>query len=143
LTNVSDEDIVNWFAGVAISLLSHYRCCDNFYQVRTIVDYQIRWSAIFTLAHKHKSSARKIILKYSKDLHIVNQEGGKTLAEFPNSIELRKLGPELFLTSKDLNNEEHAYKTLYQVYIRDVRSVIRRSEPLLRGGCGEGGPTHP
>nr|BDC46292.1 maturase-related protein [Sciadopitys verticillata] len=117
LTNVSDEDIVNWFAGVAISLLSHYRCCDNLYQVRTIVDYQIRWSAIFTLAHKHRSSARKIILKYSKDLHIVN--GGKTLAEFPNSIELRKLGP---LQSKDLNylDTEHAYKTFYQVYIRYV-----------------------
>nr|QXE43694.1 maturase-related protein [Araucaria cunninghamii] len=117
LTNVSDEDIINWFAGVAISLLSHYRCCDNFYQVRTIVDYQIRWSAIFTLAHKHKSSARKIILKYSKDLHIVN--GGKTLAESPNSMELRKLGP---LTGKDLNylDTEHAYKTFCQVYIRDV-----------------------
>lgn len=89
LTNVSDGDIVNWFAGIAISLLSYYRCCDNLYQVRTIVDYQIRWSAIFTLAHKHKSSARNIILKYSKDLHIVNQEGGKTLAEFSNSIETR------------------------------------------------------
>lgn len=84
LTNVSDGDIVNWFAGIAISLLSYYRCCDNLYQVRTIVDYQIRWSAIFTLAHKHKSSARNIILKYSFDLNIVNQEGGKTLAEFPN-----------------------------------------------------------
>ena len=144
LTNVSDEDIVNRFAGVAISPLSHHRCCDNLYQVRTIVDYQIRRSAISTPAHKHKSSARKIIPKYSKDSHIVNKEGGKTLAEFPNSIELRKLGPESFLTSQDLNNEEHAYKTLYQVYIRDVRSVIRRSEPLLRGGCGEGGgPTHP
>nr|YP_009493659.1 MatR [Codonopsis lanceolata]AWN57604.1 MatR [Codonopsis lanceolata] len=94
LTNVSDEDIVNWFAGIAISLLSYYRCCDNLYQVRRIVDYQIRWSAIFTLAHKHKSSARNIILKYSKDLNIVNKEGGKTLAEFPNSIELGKLGPE-------------------------------------------------
>lgn len=93
LTNVSDGDIVNWFAGIAISLLSYYRCCDNLYQVRTIVDYQIRWSAIFTLAHKHKSSARNIILKYSKDLNIVNKEGGKTLAEFPNSIELGKLGP--------------------------------------------------
>lgn len=91
LTNVSDGDIVNWFAGIAISLLSYYRCCDNLYQVRTIVDYQIRWSAIFTLAHKHKSSARNIILKYSKDLNIVNQEVGKTLAEFPNSIELGKL----------------------------------------------------
>nr|QXE44011.1 maturase-related protein [Metasequoia glyptostroboides] len=115
LTNVGDEDIVNRFAGVAISPLSHYRCRDNFYQVRTIVDYQIRWSAIFTPAHKHKSSARKIIPEYSRDLHIVN--GGKTLAESPNSIELRKLGP---LTSEDLDylDTEHAYKTSYQVYIR-------------------------
>lgn len=93
LTNVSDGDIVNWSAGIAISPLSYYRCRDNLYQVRTIVDHQIRWSAIFTLAHKHKSSARNIIPKYSKDSHIVNQEGGQTLAEFPNSIELGKLGP--------------------------------------------------
>nr|WQM73811.1 maturase [Cyperus rotundus] len=93
LTNVSDGDIVNRFAGIAISLLSYYRCCDNLYQVRTIVDYQIRWSAIFTLAHKHKSSARHIIPKYPKDLKIVNKKGCKTLAEFPNNIELGKLGP--------------------------------------------------
>jgi len=110
LTNVSDGDIVNWFAGIAISLLSYYRCCDNLYQVRTIVDYQIRWSAIFTLAHKHKSSARNIILKYSKDLNIVNQEGGKTLAEFPNSIELGKLGP-----GQDPNNKEHSTTSLVGV----------------------------
>nr|BCT43280.1 maturase-related protein [Musa coccinea] len=89
-TNVSDVDIVNWYAGFAISLLSYYRCCDNLYQVRTIVDYQIRWSAIFTPAHKHKSSARNIIQKHSKDSNIVNQEGGKTLAKFPNSRELGK-----------------------------------------------------
>lgn len=107
LTNVSDGDIVNWFAGIAISLLSYYRCCDNLYQVRTIVDYQIRWSAIFTLAHKHKCSARNIILKYSKDLNIVNQKGGKTLAEFPNSIELGKLG-----SGQDPNNKEHSTTSL-------------------------------
>ena len=107
LTNVSDGDIVNWSAGIAISPLSYYRCCDNLYQVRTIVDHQIRWSAIFTLAHKHKSSARNIILKYSKDSNIVNQEGGKTLAEFPNSIELGKLGP-----GQDPNNKEHSTTSL-------------------------------
>nr|YP_010554902.1 maturase [Rhynchospora tenuis]UYP50834.1 maturase [Rhynchospora tenuis] len=93
LTNVSDGDIVNRSAGIAISPLSYYRCCDNLYQVRTIVDYQIRWAAIKTLAHKHKSSARHIIPKYPKDLNIVNKKGCKTLAEFPNSIELGKLGP--------------------------------------------------
>ncbi|KAI3947584.1 hypothetical protein MKW98_007098 [Papaver atlanticum] len=93
LTNVSDGDIVNRSADIAISPLSYYRCRDNFSKVRTIVDHQIRWSAIFTPAHKHKTSARNIILKYSKDSSIVSQEGGKTLAEFPNSIELGKLGP--------------------------------------------------
>ncbi|KAI8568962.1 hypothetical protein RHMOL_Rhmol02G0241800 [Rhododendron molle] len=79
------------------------RCRDNLYQVRTIVDHQIRWSAIFTPAHKHKSSARNIIPKYSKDSNIINKEGGKTLAEFPNSIELGKLGP-----GQDPNNKEHS-----------------------------------
>lgn len=103
LTNVSDGDIVNWSAGIAISPLSYYRCRDNLYQVRTIVDHQIRWSAIFTPAHKHKSSARNIIPKYSKDSNIVNKEGGKTLAEFPNSIELGKLGP-----GQDPNKKEHS-----------------------------------
>nr|YP_009430415.1 maturase [Platycodon grandiflorus]ARR27546.1 maturase [Platycodon grandiflorus] len=103
LTNVSDGDIVNWSAGIAISPLSYYRCRDNLYQVRRIVDHQIRWSAIFTPAHKHKSSARNIILKYSKDLNIVNKEGGKTLAEFPNSIELGKLGP-----GQDRKKKEHS-----------------------------------
>lgn len=107
LTSVSDGDIVNWSAGIAISPLSYYRCRDNLYQVRTIVDHQIRWSAIFTLAHKHKSSARNIIPKYSKDSNIVNQEGGKTLAEFPNSIELGKLGP-----GQDPNNKEHSTTSL-------------------------------
>uniref|UniRef100_K4ATU8 Uncharacterized protein n=1 Tax=Solanum lycopersicum TaxID=4081 RepID=K4ATU8_SOLLC len=77
LTNASDGDIVNWL--------------------------QASWSAIFTPAYKHKSSARNVILKYSKDSNIVNQEGGKTLAEFPNSIELGKLG-----SSQDPNNNEHS-----------------------------------
>ncbi|KAL0298178.1 UNVERIFIED_CONTAM: putative COX1/OXI3 intron 1 protein [Sesamum calycinum] len=107
LTNVSDGDIVNWSAGIAISPLSYYRCRDNLYQVRTIVDHQIRWSAIFTPAHKHKSSARNIIPKYSKDSNRVNQEGGKTLAEFPNSIELGKLG-----SGQDPNNKEHSTTSL-------------------------------
>ncbi|KAL0386745.1 UNVERIFIED_CONTAM: hypothetical protein Slati_4583200 [Sesamum latifolium] len=83
------------------------RCRDNLYQVRTIVDHQIRWSAIFTPAHKHKSSARNIIPKYSKDSNRVNQEGGKTLAEFPNSIELGKLG-----SGQDPNNKEHSTTSL-------------------------------
>ncbi|KAI4965341.1 hypothetical protein ZWY2020_054746 [Hordeum vulgare] len=77
--NVSDRDIVNRTAGIAISPLSYYGLCDNLYQVRAIVNYQIL---------------------YPKDSNIVNQEGGKTLAEFPNSIELGKLG-----LGQDPNND--------------------------------------
>ena len=54
-----------------------------------------------------KPSARNIIPKYPKDSNIVNQEGGKTLAEFPNSIELGKLGP-----GQDPNNKEHSTTSL-------------------------------
>ncbi|PHT68067.1 hypothetical protein T459_27554 [Capsicum annuum] len=68
-----------------------------------IVVHQIRWSGIFTSAHKYKSSVRNIILKYSKDSNIVNQEGGKTIVEFPNSIELGKLR-----SGQDPNNNEHS-----------------------------------
>lgn len=45
--------------------------------------------------------------KYSKDLKIVNKEGGKTLAEFPNSIELGKLGP-----GQDPNKNSHSTTSL-------------------------------
>ncbi|KAM7489069.1 hypothetical protein LguiB_026553 [Lonicera macranthoides] len=71
--------------------------------LRELPRLPICWSAIFTLAHKHKSSTWNIIPKYSKDSNIVNQEGGKTLAEFPNSIELGKLRP-----NQDPNNKEHS-----------------------------------
>ncbi|CAN6453635.1 unnamed protein product [Victoria cruziana] len=117
LTNVSDRDIVNRSAGIAISPLSYYRCRDNLYQVLTIVDYQIHWSAIFTPAHKHKSSAQNIIPKYPKDSHIVNQEGGQTLSEFPNSIELGKLRP-----GQDPNNKEHS-------------TTIRQSTGVTSSSC--------
>ncbi|KAK4431014.1 hypothetical protein Salat_0863400 [Sesamum alatum] len=100
-----DKDLIH--LAKSSELPSSLSCRDNLYQVRTIVDHQIRWSAIFTPAHKHKSSARNIIPKYSKDSNRVNQEGGKTLAEFPNSIELGKLG-----SGQDPNNKEHSTTSL-------------------------------
>jgi hypothetical protein len=48
----------------------------------------------------------KIIPKHSKDLHIINGEGG-TLVSFPTSIEFRTLRLE-FLTKANI--DEEAYK---------------------------------
>ncbi|KAK7843988.1 hypothetical protein CFP56_011726, partial [Quercus suber] len=94
-TNVSDGDIVNCSVGIAISPLSYYRCRDNLYQVRTMLTTRF----------------------------VVNQEGGKTLTEFPNSIELGKLGP-----SQDPNNKEHSTTSL--VHCGSFRAItIRTARP--------------
>jgi Type II intron maturase len=63
LSNLPDQDIVQYYKGVAHGLLNYYRGCDNLEKVRSIVDYQIYWSALFTLANKHKTSARRIRLQ--------------------------------------------------------------------------------
>ncbi|OIW21677.1 hypothetical protein TanjilG_07829 [Lupinus angustifolius] len=53
-----------------------------------------------------------IIPKYSKDSNIVNEEGGQTLAEFPNSIELGKFGP-----GQDPNNKVHSTTSLVVFFL--------------------------
>jgi hypothetical protein len=63
LSNLPDQHIVQYYKGVAHGLLNVYRGCDNLDKVRSIVDYQIVWSALFTLANKHKTSARQIRLQ--------------------------------------------------------------------------------
>ncbi len=113
LTNISNKDIINLFAGVVRGFLSYYRYCDNLYQISTIVDYHICWSAIFTLGNKHKSSTQKIIPKHSKVLHIVNGEGG-TLVSVPTSIELRTLRLE-FLTKANIDEEAYKKSSVHMI----------------------------
>jgi Type II intron maturase len=63
LSNLPDQHIVQYYKGVALGLLNYYRGSDNLDKVQSIVDYQIYWSALFTLANKHKTSARQIRLQ--------------------------------------------------------------------------------
>lgn len=56
----------------------------------------MRWSAIFTLATKHKSSASKIIYKYSRDLKIYDDERN-TLARLPGKSYFEKVGRRFLL----------------------------------------------
>jgi Type II intron maturase len=99
LSNASDEAIVQYFARIARGLLNYYRCCDNLSRVKAIVDYQIRWSALFTLANKHKTSAREIIQKLSRNMNIVDANG-KTLAQYVGHAELKSIRP-VFLLSQN------------------------------------------
>ena len=76
-------------------LLTYYRCCRNFSKVKDYVDYMVRWSAIHTLSGKHKSSSRKIIAKYTKDLMIKNQEGSITV-QFLSTREIKNMDCKFF-----------------------------------------------
>lgn len=38
----SDEAVISWYASLARGILSYYSCADNFYKVKSIVNYQIR-----------------------------------------------------------------------------------------------------
>jgi hypothetical protein len=90
LIHVPDDKIVSWYKAVGMGLLSYYSCCQNFYKVKNYVDYMVRWSAIHTLAGKHKSSCKKIIAKHSKDL-IIKDKDDFTLASFISSQEIKSM----------------------------------------------------
>merc|ERR1712224_590700 len=63
----SDEVIINWYASLAKGILTYSSCADNFYKIKSIVNYQIRWSMYHTLAKKHKMSLRKLFNKYGQE----------------------------------------------------------------------------
>jgi hypothetical protein len=86
----SDYKIVNWYRAVGRGLLSYYSCCQNFHKVKSYVDYMVRWSAIHTLAGKHKSSCKIIIDKYSKDL-VFKDKDGLIIASFLSSQEIKTI----------------------------------------------------
>lgn len=109
----ADYIIVNWFKSVGQGLLSYYRCCDNFYKIQAYVDYFIRWSAIHTLAAKHRTSCKRIIVKWSKDL-IIEDFNGFKLASFPNSYSIRNLSRK-FLT--DVNGNA-GMQILDQIWVK-------------------------
>ena len=110
-----DERIVHWFSSLAYEILNYYRCCDNFYMVKNLVDYQIRWSAIFTLTAKHKSTTKKTIKTYTRDLRIRSQ-GGTEIASFPSSSMIKAINKTFHYHSGGLAGSpkgDHSDSLLY------------------------------
>lgn len=91
MIGASDEAIVSYFAALGTTLLTYYRCCDNFQKVRRLVDHQVRWSALFTLGSKHGCSARKVIKQFSRGPKILNRKG-EAVVEFPSSPDILRMG---------------------------------------------------
>lgn len=90
LIHVPDSEIVKWYNAVGRRLLNYYCCCQNFYKIKSYVNYMIRWSAIYTFASKHKSSVKKIIAEHTKDL-IIKDDKGFILTKFINSTEIKSM----------------------------------------------------
>jgi hypothetical protein len=105
-----DEIIISWFNSIGQNLLKYYHCCDNFYKVQTYVDYFIRWSAIHTLAGKHRISCKRVVVKWSKNL-IIQDYGGFKLVSFPNSYSIRSLDYK-FLTDVNGNKSSRVLNQL-------------------------------
>jgi hypothetical protein len=63
----SDHTIISWYVSLAHGLLTYYLCADNFYKIKSVVNYQVRWSMYHTLAKKHKRSLRELFSTYGQE----------------------------------------------------------------------------
>jgi hypothetical protein len=63
----SYKTIIAWYTSLARGLLTYYSCADNFYKIKSIVNYQVRWSIYHTLAKKHKMSLRELFNNYGQE----------------------------------------------------------------------------
>lgn len=77
LVKKSDAEIVGWYYYCSIELLQYFRICHNLKEVKAIVEYHIRWSAIRTLAKKYRCNEREIVRKYGRDLECEDKKGNK------------------------------------------------------------------
>jgi len=105
-----DFIIIKWFSVMGQSLLNYYRCCNNFYKVKNYVDYMIRWSAIHTLAAKHKLSSKNVIAKWSKNL-IISDTDGHILIKFPSNNEIKAM-KRTFLSNVVKNSEARIFEII-------------------------------
>jgi hypothetical protein len=88
-----DTSIIEFFKQKALSFLNYYKPAFNFYEIKKLVNYHLRWSLIHTLAAKYSTKVHKIVSKYGKTPNVVLVYGKKQkiLAEFltPNEINNR------------------------------------------------------
>jgi len=101
ISSMSDYNIISYFNVVARGLLSYYRCADDFYKMRSIVNWFLRYSAVSTIKFKHKLASRKTVFDtYGIDLNMINHEG-KTI-QFISTKEVMEIKQD-FLINPEVN----------------------------------------
>jgi hypothetical protein len=66
LISQSELDIIEWFSCVARGLLSFYCCAHNFYEIKKIVIWQLKYSLFATLGQKYKKNITWAIREFGK-----------------------------------------------------------------------------
>ena len=87
--------IINYYNSVTHGLLSYFRCVDNFNTIKKIVTYQIRYSLLRTLAHKHKSTSIKILTTYGKEITAIGRKNKKI--SFINSVDVSNMEKDFLI----------------------------------------------
>ena len=130
-----DISIIEHYKSKALGFLNYYRPAVNYHEVKKLVDYNLRWSLIHTLAGKHTTKVHQIISSYGKSPKIVLESNVKTheLAFFPtpNDVNHRTRG---FTKSRDVYH-----------YLRDLdKPLVRLSIPkaLFAEKCAVNGCTN-
>jgi group II intron reverse transcriptase/maturase len=80
LQNENPRHISQYYASVARGFLEYYSPATNFHRLKGIVNYHIRWSLLHTLARKHRTSLKKVIEIYGKNL----EHNADTKGTFPS-----------------------------------------------------------
>jgi hypothetical protein len=85
-----DISIIEHYKLKALSFLNYYRFAINYREIKKLVDYNLRWSLIHTLAGKHTTKIHLIIKEYGKSPKITLETGAilNELASFPSSNEV-------------------------------------------------------
>lgn len=86
-TPLEDAVIVNHFRMVWLGIFNFYSGCTNRSQLQYI-HYLLHMSCAMTLAHRHRSSSKKIFKKHGKRLEILDNKNNnpKIIAAFPYHI---------------------------------------------------------
>ena len=77
----------------ARGIMNFFKCSDNLWKVKNIVDYFLRHSLAATFARKYKTSIKKIFLKYGKDfaIKIDNSDELAEISKYPSKFEIHTL----------------------------------------------------
>jgi Type II intron maturase len=99
-----DLSIILHYKNKAIEILEYYKPAKNFYWVKKQINYHMRYSLLFTLAKKHRTSIFKIIQVIGKNTVLYINKGNHKLKEVGS-----------FITPFFINNQKSGFARTFDL----------------------------